>query len=394
MKKRVEQSAESEAFRRLLSSKVDPSPRFTKEERTIIAQYQNSLMDALLEEDRSALMRDMEKPLALLRSGASDDALQHALKDIRPGTGLRPREQTSVRTARMVHASKILDLCNGYLTQPPYQSGFPLVEEAGRVVVGSTGPTNLRTFSWLSRPAEGALSVGVSMGDSPEDTIHPVKEVHHGIEESYAYANLEFYVFAQQFPSIADGGTMTVTADFTVPLRSPDVFAVSSGEVSSIWAKPIHRIAVDEVDETCTVAVSAKATLALLGSESSQASVGSDFFLRALKGGGKPTPPDGPHHNLSISETLPLAKGTRGVGIIVSAMLYVVRQNFEKGQVGYGAIDLRSPVHSKYRVDQCLEAGGPISVPTISLVICPRQELARYGPGYIVPSRDHVQGQV
>ena len=89
MKKRVEQSAESEAFRRLLSSKVDPSPRFTKEERTIIAQYQNSLMDALLEEDRSALMRDMEKPLALLRSGASDDALQHALKDIRPGTGLR-----------------------------------------------------------------------------------------------------------------------------------------------------------------------------------------------------------------------------------------------------------------------------------------------------------------
>lgn len=353
----------------ILSSKATAQPIFTDEEKKTIAGEHGRLVDDLWKQDIDALARELKPQLDLLQAAVSDKSLIRAIEARGLGTNLGVGGQTIALEAHMAHSSA-LSLCDGHLTSPPYTSGDPMTEEFGADVIPLSGPGDLKTFSELALPAEGALSVGVSNGNFFESTIHPSAEDFVLGDANSARASIGYYLACVPGAPLQRATRMNVTIDVAVGEPSRSFFLLMVGDPLS----PGMGI----------VGVRGVIYLTLSGSESSGPQTHTRRFLNSAQNFVGPI--DGsmePLRNFTVSESLHLGPGATWIYVNVEVRLRAFRFVFGpvEERKGFSMIDLRSPDHDTHRVNFILEPGGPVRIPKISMTFCPVEVLA---PGSVM----------
>jgi hypothetical protein len=359
-------------------------PRLDERGRLALARYHRAVADRSWSETARELNEDLQYEIELQRGGEETEALREAVESRRPPAAAV--EPEAPETARRRAIGRFAAGCSGHVTRPPYTTGDPLSEEVGTdaiVVRDEVAPTvmgrmlpsvdDLKTFSQLSVPSEGALSLAVGLGRLPVVgggfSLHPPAEEYPQtwplpggtLEVTTAKAMLG-YAFAC-LPGAPLDETMVV--DVTVDIRVGD------------RAKPFYLVRPARPPDAPIVQAFGVGHLLVATSDNTQAAAEVRFLEHregALQVFGTPIV----RRELAVSRRLTLQPGTNWIYVSLEVRLEVHRWWIlapppERERRGFAGIDLRSPEQRTYPIHQVLDRAGPVMVPRISLTLCPER---------------------
>jgi hypothetical protein len=247
-------------------------------------------------------------------------------------------------------------------------------------------PADMKTFSQLALPTEGAVSIAVCLGKLEAGplgtTIHPPSfeypptwPLFGPMEATYARASLGYYLASLPGGPLTTATTMTVAIDVVVagtqspfyvvvPPRQPGgpiVTAFGVAHLSVVSSSgDLNRCEYESAKEVGECEV-----LFLEHREGYNGLFGAPIAMRQF----------------TISQQLTLSPGTSWVFVGVELRLEVDRLFRLEAtpppaeRDGFACIDLRSPKNNGPHIHYLLEPHGPVRVPSIKMRWCPADVL-------------------
>lgn len=335
----------------ILASKSFNNVQLNEHERQIISAQHREIIDGLVQRDFGQLSDQILKPWFELTETAQKaglvSPLANALKGIKSQTSIScvsPSAEISIDT-------RVMSLCPGELSEPPYFFGNPSFQSVGVNALGIEGFVTSQEFSIFE---VGELSLGAANGRVTDD---------------YRYPSTRNWLFGDA--NAADADIWQFYFPPSRPIRVEAMAEINIGDTPLIDPVGFLAGAPDSTGDGL-VGTYATAYLSILSPERSRTVI--QRFLFRWKARSRDSDETGSSEFLrsfSLSTSLNLGGESEGILVIVGARVLAFRAGNDDPKGGFSGIDLRSRARPTIPLWLGQPPGGPVRLERLNVRYCP-----------------------